>query len=71
MRSLLINIIQAVSTTGADHSCVTLMVVCTEFLCTIKWLSFINAIYAEAPEIRLYLRQQLISTEGTVYTFKN
>ena len=46
------------------------MVVCTELLCTVRWLSFINAIYEEAPEIRLYLRRQLISTEGTVYTFK-
>ena len=68
--SLLITIIGAVSTTGGDHRFVTMMVVCTELLCTLKWLSFINAIYEEAPEIRLYLRQQLISTEGTVYTFK-
>lgn len=70
---LLINILRPFCTTGtaADQSFVTLMVACTEAACTLKWLSVINAIYAEAPEIRLYLRQQLISTDGTVYTFKN
>jgi hypothetical protein len=59
-------LIQAFPTTRVSRIIGTLISECIEIMCIFGWFSLIKSRYAEFPQIRLYLRQRIISTNGTV-----